>query len=163
MALRTDFYVDLFLCRSCHECVSTVACNCCLIILRMDSCFHFFHLFFLFCELLHTAQRRYAFLVNAAQMLPQQDTPDYPCKSLQFCPYEQHEDDTIVPVKKQYILNEFLSSDLLHKLPVVPRMHKHIQNIFYCLVCLHSVEGTTHDIDCLLLFTVKQQIITARS
>ena len=45
MTLRTDFYVDLRLCRTCNECVSTVAGNGCLIIIWMDSFSHDFHLF----------------------------------------------------------------------------------------------------------------------
>ena len=139
MAFGTDFHVDILLCGSCYECVSAVACNCRLIILRMDSCFHFFHLFFLFCELLHLAQCQPAFLVNAAQMLPQQDTPDYPCKSLQFRSNEQHENDSIVFAKNQLVLNEFLPSDLLYKLPVIPCVDEHIQDILDCLIRLHSV------------------------
>ena len=44
MAFGTDFYVDIFLCRSCYECVSTVAGYSCLIVVRMDSFTHDFHL-----------------------------------------------------------------------------------------------------------------------
>mgnify|MGYP003397360329 CR=1 FL=1 len=44
MTFRTDFYVDAFFCRSCYECVTTVACNCCLMIFWMDSFSHDFHL-----------------------------------------------------------------------------------------------------------------------
>ncbi len=44
MTFSTDFYVDIFLCRSCYECVTTVTCNCGLMICWMDSfschCFH---------------------------------------------------------------------------------------------------------------------------
>ena len=46
MALRANFYVDFWLCRSCNKCVSTVACNSCLIIIWMDSFSHDFHLFY---------------------------------------------------------------------------------------------------------------------
>ena len=55
MALGADFYVDIFLCRTCYKCVATVAGNGCLIIIRMDSFLHDFHLFLYDCELLTAA------------------------------------------------------------------------------------------------------------
>ena len=42
MAFGTDFYVDILLCRTCNESISTVACYSCLIIVRMDSFSHDF-------------------------------------------------------------------------------------------------------------------------
>lgn len=45
MALGTDLHVDIFLCRTCHKSVAAVACYRCLIVFRMDSFSHFFHLF----------------------------------------------------------------------------------------------------------------------
>ena len=44
MALWADFYVDVLLCRTCRKCISTVAGNSCLMVCRMDSLFHDFHL-----------------------------------------------------------------------------------------------------------------------
>ena len=48
MTFRTDFYMDFFACRSCHECITTVTSYSCLIIIWMYSFFHDFHLFFIF-------------------------------------------------------------------------------------------------------------------
>ena len=45
MALGADFYVDIFLCRSCYEFIAAVADNLCLMVLRMDSFSHNIHLF----------------------------------------------------------------------------------------------------------------------
>ena len=45
MAFGTNFYVDILFCRTCYECVTAVTCNCCLIIIWMDSFSHDFHLF----------------------------------------------------------------------------------------------------------------------
>ena len=44
MAFGADFHMDIALCRSCYKFISAVADNLCLIILRMDSFFHFIHL-----------------------------------------------------------------------------------------------------------------------
>ena len=44
MAFGTDFYVDILLCGSCYKCVSAVAGYSCLIVIRMDSFSHDFHL-----------------------------------------------------------------------------------------------------------------------
>ncbi len=48
MALGADFYVDLLLSGSGYELVAAVADHLGLIILRMNSVFHFFHLVILF-------------------------------------------------------------------------------------------------------------------
>lgn len=48
MAFGADFYMDIFFCRSCYKCISTVAGYSCLMICRMDSFFHFLHLFLFF-------------------------------------------------------------------------------------------------------------------
>ena len=45
MTFRADFYVDFFACRTCYECIPTVASYSCLIVIWMDSFFHDFHLF----------------------------------------------------------------------------------------------------------------------
>ena len=45
MAFRTNFYVNIFLCRTGCKCITAVACNCCLIIFRMYSFSHCIHLF----------------------------------------------------------------------------------------------------------------------
>ena len=37
MTFSTDFYVDIFLCRSCYECVTAVTCYCSLVICWMNS------------------------------------------------------------------------------------------------------------------------------
>ena len=46
VALGADFHVDILLRGTGHKRVATVACHSCLIILRMDSFLHDFHLFF---------------------------------------------------------------------------------------------------------------------
>lgn len=95
VALGTDFHVDILLRGTGHKRVATVACHSCLIILRMDSFLHDFHLFFFDRELRpgsSAAHPPHVFLthsprpfpVDAAQILPRQAFPDYPCKSLQF-------------------------------------------------------------------------------
>ena len=91
VALGADFHVDILLRGTGHKRVATVTCHSCLIILRMDSFFHDFHLFFFDRELrpgksLRPIRRSCPgpFPVDAAQILPRQAFPDYPCKSLQF-------------------------------------------------------------------------------
>lgn len=44
MAFGTDFYMDTLICRTCYKCIPTVACHSCLMVLRMDSFSHVFHL-----------------------------------------------------------------------------------------------------------------------
>ena len=44
MALRANFDVDVLLGRTGSKCVATVTCNGCLIVIRMDSLTHDFHL-----------------------------------------------------------------------------------------------------------------------
>ena len=44
MTFGADFYVDVLFSRTCYECVTTVAGYSCLIIIRMDSFSHDFHL-----------------------------------------------------------------------------------------------------------------------
>ena len=44
MALGADFYMDALVCRTCHKCVAAVAGYGCLMVLRMDSFSHDFHL-----------------------------------------------------------------------------------------------------------------------
>ena len=44
MTLGADFYVDVLLCRSCYKCVSTVTSYSSLILIRMDTFAHDFHL-----------------------------------------------------------------------------------------------------------------------
>lgn len=53
MALRTNFYVDIFLSRACYESISAVAGNSCIIIIRMYSVLHLFHLFLISNKLVH--------------------------------------------------------------------------------------------------------------
>ena len=48
MTFGTDFHMDVFACRTCYECVATVAGYCCLMIIWMYSFFHCFHLFFIY-------------------------------------------------------------------------------------------------------------------
>ena len=45
MTFGTDFHVDLFLCGTDCKCIAAVTGNCCLLIFRMNSFFHCFHLF----------------------------------------------------------------------------------------------------------------------
>ena len=44
MALRTNFYVDIFLCRTGYKFITAVANNFGLVVIWMDSFFHDFHL-----------------------------------------------------------------------------------------------------------------------
>lgn len=44
MTLGTDFYMDTLVRRACYECIPTVACHSRLMVLRMDSFSHVFHL-----------------------------------------------------------------------------------------------------------------------
>lgn len=46
MAFGTDFYVNLFLSRTCNKGIAAVAGNSCLIVIWMDSFSHDFHLFY---------------------------------------------------------------------------------------------------------------------
>lgn len=48
MTFRADFYVDIFFCRTCHKCVSTVTCYSCLMVIWMYSFSHDFHLVILY-------------------------------------------------------------------------------------------------------------------
>ena len=45
MAFGADFYVDILLGRSCYKSITAVAGYSCLIVIRMDSFSHDFHLF----------------------------------------------------------------------------------------------------------------------
>ena len=44
MALGTNLYVNLLLGRACHEFIAAVTGNFCLVVRRMDTFFHVFHL-----------------------------------------------------------------------------------------------------------------------
>jgi len=42
MAVRADFNTEVALCGTCYECIAASACDCCLLILGMDSLFHLY-------------------------------------------------------------------------------------------------------------------------
>ena len=44
MTFGADFYVNVLLCRTCYECITAVTGYSCLIVVRMDSFSHDFHL-----------------------------------------------------------------------------------------------------------------------
>jgi hypothetical protein len=74
MALRADFYVNLWFCRTCRECITTVTSYSCLVVLWMDTFSHFFHLVNLFhycyfCVLIFKQLSNYIIIRNKMQVL----------------------------------------------------------------------------------------------
>ena len=65
--------------------------------------------------------------------------------------------------KKQVLLDKFLILYLIYQFLVVSGLCKHVQNVFYRLICLHTVQGFSHDIDGFLLVLAQQQILSSGS
>ena len=119
MALGADFYVDFFLSRTCYECVSTVAGYSCLMVYRMDSFLHDFHLVILFCELL--------FLKIPGQCRSDLSTTRYPGLSLQV-PAVSHllrqPLNYSIAIQLLQVFPTDFSSIFLHKFRLLYHFHK---------------------------------------
>lgn len=120
VTFRADFYVDIFVCRTCYKCISAVACYSCLMICWMDSLFHDFHLFlFLFVLRVFTRLMSLNSFVIVAYLI---------CEC------------------KFFSLNKFHFFHHLDKFCIIFRSVEHIQDIIHGLVGFHAVQRTPDDI-----------------
>ena len=80
-----------------------------------------------------------------------------------FLKFKQLVNYSMYSEKKQVLLDKFLILYLIYKFLVVSCLCKHVQNVFYRLICLHTVQGFSHDIDGFLLVLAQQQILSSGS
>lgn len=139
MAFGTNFYVDLRFCGTCHECVTAVTGYGCLIVLRMDSFSHFFHLS-LKLKICMGSIDGYCRCARA------------PCcynvfSSAAACHYRQLNYCNTGYPAMQVFLKEFDFLYHVYKFQIVSRLGKHIQDLVNRLIRLQRIERLAHDVD----------------
>jgi len=132
--------MDILLCRTCNISISTVACNRCLIIIRMDSFLHDFHLFFVFCELLNPASTPSHFwpmMLKCYHNKLSQTTPASPCSYVANQIISQRKNDSTNFGTMQLFYRGFYASFIL------PTKRGASKNICHFYIFILSVSGNT--------------------